>query len=341
MSRKLAVSPGVRGAPAPLRLTPALRGRVKKFTGLKVAVWGDMILDRFLYGTISRLSREAPVPIIEKTGVHDVPGGGGNALMNLAALGARVHAYGLLGGDEAGRILAACLREAGISPGGLCVAPGYATATKTRILASALNAPRQQLARLDEGGHYRGPLAKRLGAALRRNAKKYRAIVISDYGYGAVDAASFAAAPWPVLTAIDSRYDFLHFSGATTATPNETELFESLDIRLREGEKAEAAIAEAARRFQAKTGLQALLVTRGGRGSSLFVDGARHDTGVFGGEVADVTGAGDTVIAAFTLARAAGADWREAQLIATVAAGLKVAKRGTATVSAKELLAVL
>jgi rfaE bifunctional protein kinase chain/domain len=341
MSRNAVKRPAGRGAPAPLRLTPALRGRVKNFAGLRVAVWGDMILDRFLYGTISRLSREAPVPIIEKSGVHEVPGGGGNALMNLAALGARVDAYGLLGGDGAGDSLRRLFRDAGVADANLLRAAGYQTATKTRILAAALNAPRQQLARLDEGGHYRGPLAQRLGAALRRSAKKYRAVVISDYGYGAVDAHSFSAAPWPVLTAIDSRYDFLRFAGAATATPNETELFESLDLRLREGESADDAIAGAARRFQAATGLQALLVTRGGKGSALFVGGVRHDTGVYGGEVADVTGAGDTVIAAFTLARAAGAPWREAQLLAAVAAGLKVAKRGTATVSAKELLAVL
>jgi len=327
------------GAPAPLRMTPALRATVRAFSGLRIAVWGDLILDRFTSGVIRRLSREAPVPIIEKESVHEVPGGGGNALMNLAALGARASVYGLVGDDAAGVSLRAIFRAAGIDARHLHVAPRYETCAKTRILAAALGAPRQQLARLDEGGAYRGPLSTRLGRALRRDANKFRAIVVSDYGYGACEPEQFAAAPWPVITAIDSRWDFLKFRGAATATPNETELFESIGRPLREGERADDFLDAAAAQFRAAAALDTLLVTRGSRGSALYSGAARHDVGVYGGDVADVTGAGDTVIATFTLARAAGADWKTAQRLAAISAGLKVAKRGTATVSAAELLA--
>ncbi len=333
-------APGV-AAPAPLRLTPALKARVRKFAGVRVAVWGDLLLDRFAFGLIRRLSREAPVPIIEKESVREVPGGGGNALMNLAALGARASVYGIAGRDGAGAALKRIFSEAGIDTRHLRAAPGWETCAKTRILAAALGAPRQQLARLDEGTAYRGPLAAVLGRALRCDAKRFAAIVVSDYGYGAVSPAEFARAPWPVMTAIDSRWDFLKFARATTATPNETELFEAAGVQLREGEKPEAHLDAAARKFLAAAGLETLLVTRGSRGSALYAGGRRHDVGVFGGEVADVTGAGDTVIAAFTLARATGADWQEAQALAAVAAGLKVAKRGTATISGAELMAAL
>ena len=342
VSRKpVAAKKPANGAPAMLRITPALKARVRAFKGVPVAVWGDLVLDRFQHGTIHRLSREAPVPIIEKDSTQEIPGGGGNALMNLVALGARASVYSLTGNDEAGATLLRIFKTAGVSVRHLAVVKGHETASKTRILAAALNAPRQQLARVDAGRPYRGPLAAHLGAQLRRDAKTFRAIVISDYGYGAVSPAVFSAAPWPCFTAIDSRYDFLRFRGATTATPNETELYEALDIHLREGERGEARIDDAAKNFRTACTLEALLVTRGGRGSSLFMADGRHDVGVYGGEVADVTGAGDTVIATVTLARATGATWPVAQQLAGIAAGLKVAKRGTATVSAEELQAAI
>jgi len=319
---------------------------VDGFASRRVVIIGDVIADEFIYGEVARVSREAPVLILKYDATEMVAGGAGNAANNVAALGGRAALVGLVGGDAEGRRLLASFHR-GVSRAHVVRAREYRTPVKTRILAGGVHAARQQVVRIDREAGW--PLDPAISAAL---AKKIApalddcdAVLLSDYGSGLITPALAATVrdivarrsrrrPVPVL--LDSRYRLVDYRGLTTCTPNESEVEQVLGIRINDDPDA---LERAGRLLLRRTGMQAVLITRGSRGMALFQPKqATIHIPIFGSdEVADVTGAGDTVIAAFGLALAAGASFYEAARLANYAGGLVVMKRGTATVSAAEL----
>jgi len=318
---------------------------VDRFRTTSVALVGDLVLDRFILGTPKRISREAPVIILRHEGQRDVPGGAANALANLAALGLDVVAIGAVGDDEPGAALRQALVDRGVATDSVVAVPGYRTPTKVRVLGGGASSLKHQVARYDiedelpDDGDWTATLLARLPAAVRGCA----AIAISDYGYGCVQPAVVdalrGAADRRAWITLDSRYRIGDFVGVDGATPNLEELEAAVGRRLRDDGGVAAAAAEVRRDLDARF----LLATRGNHGMTLVDDdgGAVHIP-VFGGdEVADVTGAGDTVLAVLTAALAAGASPLEGARLANIAAGLVVMKLGTATVSSDELRAAL
>lgn len=327
--------------PKPLPGQDPLLARIRSFASRRVVVVADLVVDRFISGTPKRISREAPVLILRFEGERLVPGGGANALANLRALGGSPIPVGFVGNDESGRALLQALVDAGIPTAGILVREGYRTPTKTRILGGARHSIKQQIVRYDieDELEVRDAEMAQLRTFLDREARGAGAVVVSDYGYGSAHPAVLAAlrpslpAGAPIL--VDSRYRLAEFEGIAGATPNEEEAEALLGSRLAEAlEPAAGQCRELAR----KLGIPLLLVTRGSRGM-LLIDGPRvaqipvHGTD----QVADVTGAGDTVIATFALALAAGAAAVEAAVLANYAGGIVVMKMGTATASPAEL----
>jgi rfaE bifunctional protein kinase chain/domain len=324
-----------------------LKRIVEAFPKITVTVLGDLVADEFVFGEISRVSREAPVLILKHRERTIVPGGGANAANNLADLGVNVLPVGIVGDDEPGRTLLKYFRHKRIAVSGVLKDKSYTTVTKTRILAGMTHNARQQVVRVDrEPLEAPNPhLTRELYLAARNYAHVSDALLVSDYGYGAATPAIVSAlrekgkvAGLPIV--LDSRYRMLQYSGITAVTPNEPEVEEALGVRIgQDWHQLMAAGALVMERMK----LQSLLITRGRDGMVAFDH--RHkpvDIPIFGpDQVTDVTGAGDTVIAAFTAALAAGASTEEAAQLANYAGGIVVMKRGTATVSREELLHAL
>ena len=321
-----------------------LKKIVESFPKVTITVVGDLVADEFVFGEISRVSREAPVLILKHRERSVVPGGGANAIYNLAELGVNVLPVGVIGDDEPGRLLLKQFRHKRIPVSGVLKDKQYTTVTKTRILAGMTHTARQQVVRLDREpeSEPNSHLKRELMLAAREYVRASDALLVSDYGYGSASPAILneirgkgTAAGVPVV--LDSRFRMLQFSGVTAATPNEPELEEALGVRVGQDWKR---LCSAAEQIMSRMKLQSLLVTRGRDGMVAFT--RRHkpvDIPISGSDqVADVTGAGDTVIATFTAALAAGASSEEAAHLANYAGGIVVMKRGTATVSRQELL---
>jgi rfaE bifunctional protein kinase chain/domain len=321
-----------------------LKKIVEAFPKITVTVLGDLVADEFVFGEISRVSREAPVLILKHRERTVVPGGGANAANNLAELGVNVLPVGIVGDDELGRLLLKYFRHKKIAVSGVLKDKAYTTVTKTRILAGMTHTARQQVVRVDRepldapSSH----LTRELYLAARNYAHASDALLVSDYGYGAATTAIVGALRakgklGAVPIVLDSRYRMLQYTGVTAATPNESEVEAGLGIQI--GHSWETLLA-AGDQVMTKMKLQSLVITRGRDGMVAF--NHRHkpvDIPIYGSDqVADVTGAGDTVIAAFTAALAAGASTEEAAQLANYAGGIVVMKRGTATVSRDELL---
>jgi rfaE bifunctional protein kinase chain/domain len=328
-------------------LAERLAGLVRAFGERRVVVVGDLVADRFLYGEISRVSREAPVLILRHERTETVPGGAANCAANLAALGARVSLVGVVGEDEAGRELLGRLRAAGVDCGRVITSPRITTTTKVRILAGQAHSPRQQVIRVDYEG---APLSEeglrgQLTEGLREAVASADAAIVSDYNYGVacdrvVSLLRGAAAERRLPVLVDSRFRLLEFSGFTSATPNEDEVEQVLGRRFETVDALEAA----GRELRARLSFGALLITRGSHGMLLIEDGTEEPlrlSAVGAREAVDGTGAGDTVIATYALALASGATPRDAARLANHAGGLVVMKRGTASINTQELLASL
>ena len=328
------------------RRSPIDAGRlielIDGFEGRRVAVFGDLIVDEFIYGDIARVSREAPVLILNYNATEIVPGGAGNAAANVAALGGAPVIAGVVGRDEQGRRLLEGLKRRRAEHSAVVRAAGYLTPTKTRILAGGIHSAKQQVVRIDRAAS--AAIAPRDVAAvesrLLRAVGRCDALLVSDYGTGLVTPRIVAAARQRMTgrrpTLVDSRYALLKFRGMTTCTPNESEVEQLFGIRIGENTRV---LERAGRELLARTHAQAVLVTRGSRGMALFErERPTVNIPIYGSDqIADVTGAGDTVIATMTLALAAGATFEEAARLANYAGGNVVMKRGTATVSADEL----
>jgi len=312
------------------------------FTGKRLIVAGDCVLDRFVYGHPKRVSREAPVLILRFWKEEDLPGGAGNTAANVKALGGVPLPVGAIGDDESGVALRQILQERGIETAGLSVVPGYATPTKTRVLGGGPHSIKQQIVRYDREDSLRRDeaLENVLAGWLDRLAAGAHGAILSDYGYGSVTPAAV-----PTLRAkmspgapllVDSRHGLLRFTGVDAVTPNEEELEECVAESL--GDSTEK-LRNAGAQVMERIGCSTVLVTRGSRGMALLEKGAEpvlipvHGTD----QVADVTGAGDTVLATFALALASGGSPLEAAHLANFAGGVVVMKMGTATVTPEEL----
>ena len=324
--------------------TAQLLALIRALGDRRVAVIGDAVADEFVYGRVARVSREAPVLILEYDSTQVVPGGAGNAANNVAALGGAATLVAVLGRDEPGRRVMAALHRR-VDRRRLIRAAGHETPVKTRILAGGIHSAKQQVVRIDRGVHRDADDRTRraferaaLAAALDADA-----VLVSDYGSGLVTPAMVsrlkaslrdAGVPMPIL--IDSRYQLLKYRGLTACTPNESEVEQALGVHIDDDPRV---LERAGRAILRETRMQAVLVTRGSRGMALFVPNTPTvHIPIFGSdEIADVTGAGDTVMATIALALAAGATFEAAARLANYAGGLVVMKRGTATVSAREL----
>jgi len=322
--------------------TDELLRLVDRFRGKRVAVVGDLVLDEYWVGRSSRISREAPVLILEHENDRHVPGGAANAAMNVRSLGGAPLVVGRLGGDPAGLKLRRALRASGLPTSWLFQDTKGGTIVKTRILAGSSHAARQQIVRLDRG--HTEPLSsgaeRRLTAAARTAIRRAGAILLSDYGYGVLSrglrrTAIAAARTAKIPIVADSRYDLKSYRGATLLTPNEHEVLEAMGLPSLRA----SALKRAGESLVNGGGARAVWITRGSDGMLLFERGAKsRGLSIVGSsDVADVTGAGDAVSATAALALAAGATQLEAAMLATYAASVVVMKRGTATVSREEL----
>ena len=321
-----------------------LIGLAERFAGRRVVVIGDIIGDEFLYGNPARISREAPVLILEHDDTTMLPGGAGNAASNAGALGGDVRLVGLVGARD--RELMNSL-QGRVDTSRVLRPDDYRAPVKTRILAGGMHTARQQIVRVDRrpAGNP-GAAAADVERAALDALDGCDAVLVSDYGFGLATPALFAklrerlaggAGRPPIPMLVDSRRQLTDFRGCTACTPNESEAEQALGVPIGDDPSR---LERAGRELLARTESGGVVVTRGSRGMAIFVpDRPTEHIPIFGSdEVADVTGAGDTVVAALTLALAAGASLHEAARLANYAGGLVVMKRGTATVTCDELV---
>ena len=313
-----------------------------KLAGHKVMVIGDMVADVYLEGKISRISREAPVLVLEHGGETVVPGGAANAVHNAATLGGDIFAVGVVGDDAAGRELVAILGAKGVRTDGLTTDQARPTITKTRVMAGGLATVRQQVVRIDrESKESLSPaVEERVLSYIKSHIDAMAAVVMSDYGSITLtptvrQAVIEACQAHDIPCIVDSRYSILSFAGVTVVKQNEAEVSAALGYKTVAGDDLIAAGRELLGRMAAK----AVLITRGPDGMSLFeADGMVTHIPVSNvSEVFDVTGAGDTAVVTVALALAAGATYADAARLANFAAGVVVRKPGTATTTTSEL----
>ena len=316
------------------------KGLVAGFSGATILVIGDAMLDRFIAGRVTRISPEAPVPVVTFDHETHRVGGAANVAHNVSALGGHASLVAITGEDDAAGTLMRGCREAGIHAS-LVADPSRPTTTKVRIVTER----NQQVARIDyeNDAEIAPELEARLVASIRQHAERASAIVVSDYLKGCVtrrvmEAAASAASDRAVPILVDPKIPHIdYYAGATVVTPNHHEAETATHMRVRSVDEARAA----ARAFRDRVRCDAVLMTRGDQGMWLLAKDAEGHLPASAREVADVTGAGDTVIAMMALALAAGATIVEAARLANEAAGIAVGKFGAATVTPAELLRAL
>ena len=319
---------------------------LKNFNKINILIIGDMVADVYLKGNISRVSREAPVLVLEHAGEKVVPGGAANVVHNIATLGGQAFAVGLIGNDKAGSGLRDILNDKNVETTGLIVEENRPTITKTRIIAGGSATVSQQIVRIDQ--EMKSTMLinteKRVINILEKVIDKIDAVVLSDYGSGMLSdkIRSFiieSCQEKNIKTIVDSRYDILKFEGVSFVKQNEAEAAKAVGFEL----TSEDAVVTAGKILLEKLQAEGIIISRGEQGMSLIQDNGEihHIPVVDKSEVFDVSGAGDTAVAAFILAIASGAKPVEATKIANFAAGIAVRKLGTATVSNEELNEVL
>lgn len=315
---------------------------IDKLQKQKIMIIGDMVADVYLEGKIARISREAPVLILEHSHEIVVPGGAANAVHNAAALGGQVYAVGVVGQDNAGEQLSHSLCEKKVNTDGLFIDASRPTITKTRIMAGGQATVRQQIVRIDRES--KEPLSvtieqKMLGY-IEETIPAMSAVIISDYGSMTISPAIreqviSACNRAGIPSIVDSRYDIMAYEGIRFVKQNESEAAAATGLKMLNGSQLQ----QAAELMLAKLKAEVILITQGPDGMTLFNrNGTQTHIPVTNrSEVYDVTGAGDTVVATMMLALAAGADYVEAACLANFAAGVVVRKPGTATASPQEL----
>ena len=322
----------------PIRLdTGRAEDLVRRFPGQRVLVLGDVMLDRFIVGRVTRISPEAPVPVVRFQSEHCRLGGAANVAHNIAVLGGAVSLVGVVGADAAGERLTEQLNAAGVDVSGVIRDPERPTTEKVRVVTER----NQQVARIDyeHDGDLTGAAESALIDRLRRLGPSANGLLVSDYLKGAITVGvmnvvrDIAGAGLPLL--VDPKVPHLScYAGATLITPNNDEAEAATHRRIRTDDDAR----DAAHDFRVRTNCQAVLITRGEQGMWLAGEATDHAIPAFAREVSDVTGAGDTVVAALALALAAGASLLEAAILANHAAGIVVGKFGPATVTPQELI---
>lgn len=328
-------------APSRARLTQALR----RIAGVRVLVWGDFVLDEYWRCRSGRVSREAPVLVLEYESRRAQGGGAANAALNLAAMGADVRVAGWVGADEAGHELRRMLGSAGVDTDGLLEHDAAPTIVKTRVVAGDTHTSRQQVVRIDRGRGFPAGRAERtlLAQTVRDASLDAQAVVISDYGYDSVtpELARPLLTRWRrerVVTGVDARYRLAGYRGVTLATPNEGEAAAAAGVTIHD----EPSLVRAATRLRRRMRVEHLVVTRGRDGLTLWGGESARTLEAWGGEEAvDVTGAGDAVVAAATLALASGSDAWTAAALANVAGSVAVSRRGAVAVTHAELARAL
>ncbi len=314
-----------------------VRAVVRAFSGCRVLVVGDIILDRYVWGAVERISPEAPVPVVHVTRESVMPGGAGNVARNVAALGGQVELVAATGEDDTGRELARLLGDWKIDTTGLVVEPGRPTTVKTRVIARA-----QQVVRFDRESEafLTPPSVEQLLAMVRERIGAVDGLLLEDYGKGLLSPQVLQAVmalanerSRPVF--VDPKAEHWElYRGAELVKPNLREAEQVTGIRARHDDD----LARLGRAVLEGTGARTAAITRGEKGMSLFyADGGIDHVPTEVHAVADATGAGDTAIATLTLARLAGASWTEAAALANAAAGLVVQVPGTASVGPDEL----
>ena len=334
------------------------RALIGRFSDLPVLVVGDVMVDRFIVGRVTRISPEAPVPIVRFESEYVRLGGAANVAHNLAVLGARPSLVGIVGDDAAGRTLRAQLTAAGVNGDGLVVDRGRPTTEKVRVVTER----NQQVARIDyeQDTDASGAVERAVIDVVARSTRDARALLVSDYLKGAITrpvieallahagrvgheplgpagvGGSLSGERPPLI--VDPKIPHLScYAGATIVTPNHHEAEVATHIRIRDDDDAH----QAARAFRDRARCEAVLITRGEHGMWLSEPAAERSIPAVAREVADVTGAGDTVVATLALALAAGATMTEAAMLANQAAGIVVGTFGPSTVTREELLAAI
>lgn len=319
---------------------------VRKFKQKHILIIGDMIADVYLHGNISRISREAPVLVLIEENEKTVAGGAANVVNNVATLGGRAFAAGILGEDKAAHSLKEILAANKVNVEGLFCDELRKTITKTRIIAGGRATVSQQVVRIDR--ECKEPLTEdfeqQLLNYIRQTIPRMDGIVMSDYGSGTITETIKQeilklCKLYDIPSIVDSRYAIEAFVGTDYIKQNDAELASAVGYAI----DSEAKLYKAAKQFLTKMQAQGVLVTRGEKGMTLFeAGGAVHTIPVSDkSEVFDVSGAGDTCVAAFITALASGAKPVEAAEISNFASGIAVRKMGTATVSDEELIGVL
>lgn len=311
---------------------------VEKFRAARLLVIGDLMLDRFIWGDVERLSPEAPVPVLRVVSENFSLGGAANVIHNICTLGGNVTACGIVGSDEAGRRIVKALQKVGASTAGIYVDRGFQTIEKSRIIASPHH---QQIVRLDRED--RQPIAagtsKKLASFIVANAARFDAIVVSDYGKGAVHPETLSAVARAVgrrkLCIIDPKKEnYDHYRFPAVLTPNKSEASEASGIAIVD----EASLNAAGKKLLRKWRAAAVLITRGAEGMSLFRPRAPvKNFPTESRDVFDVTGAGDTVVAVCALALASGASYDNAAVLANLAAGFVGDEVGTVAIKSAQL----
>jgi len=308
---------------------------IQRFSRARLLVIGDLMLDQFIWGSVERISPEAPVPVVRVSRESFHLGGAANVVHNIRALGGQVAVCGVVGHDAAGRRLLDDLRRIGAATAGVAVSRGAVTVRKTRIIAH-----NQQVVRLDreQGSHGQAATA-RVTRFVERHLRDFDVVVLSDYGKGVITADLLrmldrARILHPIRLIVDpKKLNFEHYAGLTLATPNAREAAEAAGMEIHD----EVSLRAAAYRLLQRWRAEAILITRGEQGMTLVTRHFVRNFPTVARQVYDVTGAGDTVVATCALALAAGATLDDAALLANQAAGIVVAKIGTATVDAAEL----
>jgi rfaE bifunctional protein kinase chain/domain len=314
---------------------------IRRFSGVRILVVGDIMLDRFIWGDVSRISPEAPVPVVVVEKETFLLGGAANVVNNIHSLGGKASLCGVVGDDEMGQKVLNGLGEMGIERSGISIEPGRQTTVKTRIIAH-----HQQLVRIDRETtrHPKVSTLRSLSEYLKRNIKSFDGVILSDYGKGLLtrglvqDVIRKARQTGKFVMVDPKIKNFFFYRGATVVTPNTGEASSASRISITD----EASLNRVGRNLLKRLRCDALVITRGEDGMAIFEPHQKPFlVPTEAREVYDVTGAGDTVIGTMALALGAGASIRRATELANHAAGIVVGKVGTATVDQEELTSVM
>jgi len=315
-----------------------LKKTISKFSDTKVMVIGDLILDEFVWGEVSRISPEAPVPVVWVKSESFMPGGAANVANNIASLGAKAYIAGVVGSDERAGILKEGLAEKGINIDGIITDDGRPTTLKTRVVAN-----HQQVVRIDrekiEG--ISAGVSDNIIAYIRNIIDEMDAIIIEDYGKGVISARlleevlTVAKKKKKIITVDPKEEHFSYYRGVTAITPNHHEAAQAIGMKAKDSQS----VLKIGKALLKKLNCEGVLITLGENGMQLFQkSGTVTHIPTVAQEVFDVSGAGDTVISAFTLALALGVDMKDAAYISNIAAGIVVGKVGIAVITQKELI---